>query len=274
MKLLIFSDLDGSLLDHDGYSWDGARPALARIREAGWPLVLVTSKTRVEVEMLMRALGITGPFVVENGGGVFFPPGRGTFLSRELTSRGEGRAVVLGRPYAEIRRFVRSLPARYGIRGFGDMTVEEVATRTQLPVPAARLAMMREYTEPFLLADEGRLEEVRDLAATRGIVVTSGGRMHHFMGDGQDKGRAVRIVKGAFGQGSGEAFLSVGVGDGPNDVPMLMQVDIPILIPNVRGRPVRIDREDVRLAPSSGSEGWNQAILAVLDELDGIDRWG
>lgn len=54
MYLLIFTDLDGSRLDHTDYSYEGALPALDRIARVGWPLVFVTSKTRVEVEPLVH----------------------------------------------------------------------------------------------------------------------------------------------------------------------------------------------------------------------------
>src|SRR5713226_6564538 len=72
---LIFTDLDGTLLDARTYSWAGAEPALAEIERRRIPLVLVTSKTRAEVEPLRRKLGHAHPFITENGGGVFIPDG-------------------------------------------------------------------------------------------------------------------------------------------------------------------------------------------------------
>ena len=71
--VIVVSDLDGTLLDHETYSFDAARPALARLRQADVPLVLCTSKTRAEVESIRRSLDNEHPFIVENGGAVVIP---------------------------------------------------------------------------------------------------------------------------------------------------------------------------------------------------------
>lgn len=73
VQLVIFTDLDGSLLNHEDYSFTAARPSIERIKTAGIPLIITTSKTRLEVERLQQEMGIREPFIVENGGGIFFP---------------------------------------------------------------------------------------------------------------------------------------------------------------------------------------------------------
>jgi len=80
---IVFSDLDGTLLDHNTYGWQEAQPALNLCKNRHVPIVLVSSKTRAEMEFLRRSLSISAPFVSENGGGIFskvitlrsFPPG-------------------------------------------------------------------------------------------------------------------------------------------------------------------------------------------------------
>ncbi len=42
---LVFTDLDGTLLNHDDYSWEAARPALEELQRQSIPLILVSSKT-------------------------------------------------------------------------------------------------------------------------------------------------------------------------------------------------------------------------------------
>ena len=64
--LIVFSDLDGSLLDHDTYDWAPARPALEALRESGIPLVLVSSKTLAELDDYRRQLDLRHPVVAEN----------------------------------------------------------------------------------------------------------------------------------------------------------------------------------------------------------------
>ena len=69
---LIFSDLDATLLDHHNYSFDDALPALQLIKEKKIPLILSSSKTYEEIINIRSKLGITDPFIYENGSGIFF----------------------------------------------------------------------------------------------------------------------------------------------------------------------------------------------------------
>ena len=70
---IIFTDLDGTLLDHSSYQWDRAKPALDLCQRFHVPVVLVSSKTRAEMVKLKDELGLSHPFISENGGGIFFP---------------------------------------------------------------------------------------------------------------------------------------------------------------------------------------------------------
>jgi len=262
--LLILTDLDGSLLDHDGYSHEGARPALERIRRRSVPLVFVTSKTRAEVLRLQEDMGIREPFIVENGGGIFFPAAYRDFRIPGAVERGAHRLILMGRPYAEIRRFVEDRKPRFAIRGAADLSVEELVNLTGLAPEQARLAKQREFSEPFLLDDDTKLEALREEAAAAGLTITRGGRFHHLIGIGQDKGEAVRRLTAIFRENTARALLTVGIGDRPNDVPMLAAVDIPVLIPHPDGRYEDVKLPNLVRAPHPGSRGWNEAVRGLL----------
>jgi len=72
---VVFTDLDGTLLDHSSYSFEAARPALEGLRARRIPVVPCTSKTRAEVEEIRTRLRNRDPFVVENGGAALIPAG-------------------------------------------------------------------------------------------------------------------------------------------------------------------------------------------------------
>ena len=72
-KLVIFTDLDGTLLDRNTYSFEPAQSTLHLIKQKNIPLVLSSSKTRAEIEFYRRRLENDHPFISENGGAVFIP---------------------------------------------------------------------------------------------------------------------------------------------------------------------------------------------------------
>jgi mannosyl-3-phosphoglycerate phosphatase len=264
-RFLVFSDLDGTLLDHDTYSFAPARPALEALRQRGIPLILCTSKTRAETERIREALGNRHPFITENGGAIYMPAGYFPTGDPEST-RDDGYFVrSFGTPYGELRRVLEEIRARVApsLRGFGDMSAAEVAAACGFSLAEAEAAKKREFDEPFLAGDRESLEAVRRAALAVRLHVVRGGRFHHLVGE-NDKGRAVRVLAGIFERAFGPA-TTVGLGDSLNDEPMLRSVDVPVVVRKPDGRhdpAVRVP--GLVRAPGVGPEGWREAVLDIL----------
>ena len=263
--LIIFSDLDGTLLDHETYSFEAARPALEALREANVPLILCTSKTRPETERWRQTLDNAHPFIVENGGAVFVP--EGYFGASARFDRRDGGYGILefGRPYAEIRKALGAIRASTGLplRGFGDMTVDEIAACCGLTRSDAGLAAAREYDEPFEGIESGALAQVVQEARSRGLRVVGGGRFHHLTG-GSNKGRAVRALRALFEADRGPVS-AVGLGDSANDEPMLRAVERPVIIRRPDGAHFEAaDLAGLIVTSHPGPEGWREAVLGIL----------
>ncbi len=272
--MIIFTDLDGSLLNHSDYSYYEALPALKKIRAADIPLVMCTSKTRNEVEVILGKMGLKEPFIVENGGGIFFPKNYRGFRIEKSIIIHDLKCIPLGMPYGMIRTFMDRFGPRFSIRGFGDMTEKEIAARTGLPLNMAAHAKAREFTEPFTIEHEGRIRFLEKTALEAGIKITRGGRFFHFIGCGNDKGEAVKLTKAVFERNKRKQELTIGLGDSLNDLPMLKQVDIPVLIPHPDGSYEDISLPNLIHAPFPGSKGWNETVLNILATFKRIEERG
>lgn len=272
-QMLVFTDLDGTLLDAATYSFEPAREALAALRDRNIPLILVSSKTKAEMEAIRLSLGNVHPFVVENGGGVFIPVGLFHVRVPDATPRRGYQVVELGTAYAGLRRTLKEIArvSGFGVRGFGDMSVAEIAERTGLNLSEAAAAKQREFDEPFVLdGPSERIEEFRRQAETRGLRCTAGGRFHHLLGR-NDKGSACRLLIDCYRRQFQEhqgSLMTVAVGDSLNDLPMLAVADRPVLVQKPDGS----YEPDIRLpglilAPGIGPVGWNRAILDLLSAV-------
>jgi mannosyl-3-phosphoglycerate phosphatase len=196
--LVVFTDLDGTLLDHETYSYSLAQEALDLLERKRIPLILCSSKTRAEIELIQVDLRLRHPFVSENGGAVFMPKGYFPFTA-EGTRNSEGYEVLeFGTPYWQLVETLHRISAEVGIRvaGFSDMSVEEVAQDCKLVPAQARLAKLREYDEPFRILDSRPAVRSRLLDALHeaGLRCTRGGRYYHVTGV-TDKGMAIRKLK-------------------------------------------------------------------------------
>lgn len=248
MRLMVFTDLDNCLLDHDTYDWRPAVPAFERLKELDAGVILTTSKTAAEVLPLQSEMGLAGPVIVENGG---------------LLAWADGRRRWLGKPVAEIRPLLDEACARCGakILPFGRMTVEEVMSRTNLPPERAALALARESSEPFVLLTPEREQVLRSELEGAGLRLTRGGRFHHALAH-EGKHAAVSLLLEE-ARGAGPVW-SIGLGDGLNDEGFLRVVDRPCVLPGAHAE-ILIERlPHARLAPLAGPAGWREAVLEEL----------
>jgi mannosyl-3-phosphoglycerate phosphatase len=220
------------------------------------------------VERLQEEMGLREPFIVENGGGIFFPRGYRGLAVEGAENAGDYHLIRLGETYARIRRFLQKAKACFRIRGFGDLTVGEIGALTGLSPEQAMLAKDREFSEPFLADMEGDIGPLGEMAAAEGLQITRGGRFHHLIGIRQDKGEAVRIVRAVFRKDLLHDPATIGLGDSENDLPMLLEVDIPVLIPRPDGDFLQMDLPGLIRAKEPGSRGWNEVVEHLLDRLE------
>lgn len=265
MDYVIFTDLDGTLVDHDTYSYDAAKSALVILKKESIPLIFCTSKTRAELEEYVREMDLDHPFISENGGAIFIPEHYFDFdypYSKKLKNY---NVIELGTSYSVLRNALNDIrdSASMNIVGFGDMSDEEVSEDTGLTLDSARLATKREYDEAFKLLDEDRADELKEMIVSKGLNYTRGGRYWHLMGD-NDKGKAVQKLMELFRKNAPDV-TSVGLGDSQNDLPMLEAVDIPYLVQKpgeIHDRNISDPR--VNRVKGIGPIGWNRAILKLL----------
>ncbi|MBI4611064.1 MAG: HAD-IIB family hydrolase [Candidatus Rokubacteria bacterium] len=264
--LVIFSDLDGCLLDRKTYDFEEARPALDLLERERIPVVLSSSKTQAEVEFHRDILGLSDPFVVENGGAILIPKGYFPFSHAFTRTTGVYQRVEFGVSYERLVESLRELQWASGLRlrGFSEMGVKEVAFLTGLDVEAARRAKARQYDEPFI-ADLGpaEVERLEPEVRRRGLVLTRGGRFYHLTGR-HSKGLAVDFLVRLYRSAS-PGLVTVGLGDGEHDVSMLQRVDIPVVIPR---EPFCIEPafegRSWTVAPAPGPAGWAAAVTAIV----------
>jgi mannosyl-3-phosphoglycerate phosphatase len=251
------------LLDHNSYSYEPALPALNKIKSLSIPLVFCSSKTAAELDVFRRELASTDPFISENGGGIHFPA--------------EGKVLTLGLAYAELQAHLLEIQEilKVDVRSMKEMSAVELASMTLLSEEDAFLAQQRNYDLAFVIKGEFDEDLLKREVRCRGLRLTRGARFYHLTGD-NDKGRAVRELVGRYESETGREVETVGLGDSENDLPMLEEVDIPVIIPNPgSGAPVHLESPDLIIASSPGPEGWNEVILSLFEtDLRGVSLGG
>lgn len=262
-KTIVFTDLDGTLLDAKTYSFRDAQPALDMLQKHHIPLILCSSKTRAEMEACRHHLKNEHPFISENGGGIFIPSGYFSFPVKAEEVNGY-QVITLGMPYADIKSRFAHLRKQTAapVRGFADMSDEEVAALTGLSLPEARLARQRDFDEPFIFegAPDQRFLQAIESAGLR----WTQGRIFHIMGP-HDKGRAVSLLMSLYERQYGP-ITSIGLGDAYNDLPMLQAVNRPVLVQHGDGSfDARIDIPGLQKTQLPGPAGWNETLLRLLE---------
>lgn len=253
-RTIVFTDLDGTLLEEDGSLSPVARDALKALRDRGIPVVPLTSKTRAELTVWLAALDAGGAGAFENGAGILFD-GKNEMLPGAVAARDL-------RPVLEALRGKTGLP----LFPFEEIPDAAMANLTGLDPREAAAAREREFDLPFV-APADAAERLSRAALPPGIRLTRGGRFWH-LGGAHDKADALRVLAERLGGGP-----TVGLGDAPSDAGFLGAVDRAVLVPRSA---VGVDAvlaaavPGAEVAPACAGAGWAAAVRGLL--LDGAGR--
>jgi mannosyl-3-phosphoglycerate phosphatase len=264
-RFVVFTDLDGTLLDHDTYSVRMSVQGLDLLLRRGYPVIPVSSKTSAEIRKWMKMLFLDGPFICENGCGIVVPKSVQSKQPVSGEDNGNEWRISLGMAISEVRRILREISVEAGVRyrGLEQMSDDELSGYTGLYGGELKLCRQREYDEPFIVDNDRGAETIRLKAAERGLIITKGGRFHHATG-GCDKGKAVKFLTDIY-RGSNPDIQTVAIGDSLNDLPMFQVVDRAFLVEKPDGSHDSTVPETAAVrVPAVGPNGFRRIIQEII----------
>jgi len=277
MRKLLFTDLDGSLLDHHNYDYSQALPALQCLNIQNIPWILTTSKTAEEVLDIKNELNNSYPFIVENGAGIFWPKQSMVFsdaFKREWLQNieiqdwhGEYEFVSLNTvSMSKMLELAQRFRKQFNLifTSFSEMSAQQVADCTGLTLEEAAKAKQRHFSEPLLWQDtDEQLKRLASHLKPFGLQLIKGGRFVHLMGL-SNKGLALQFLTAYYHQAWQKPIETMALGDGNNDIPLLEKSDNPVIIRSPVNPPPKVNHSKVIVTKEYGPQGWNNAVLHWL----------
>lgn len=258
---VVFTDIDGTLVDISTAQYGMKTNELISImKERNIPLVLASAKTRLEQNEIREDLGLSDPFIVENGGAIvipkdYFPDNalknieyhlreteetvkeytnykiRGDLRTHTYKATSKVIIIELGKSANDIRTKLADIRKKYNVnfKGVADISIEELSNLASMPIEQARRMAQRNYGETILQIQRDDIARFIKYTQEAGMKVIHGGRFFDVT-IGVDKGRAVEILKKLFNGKFHNDVTYFGIGDSANDIPMFNLMDVSILV--------------------------------------------
>ncbi len=257
MQKVVFTDLGGTLLD-DKNSLNKALPAVKHLKKKNIPLVMCSSKTRAEIEHYQNKLGINEPFVAENGGAIFIPPGYFDFVFKFDRKISGYLVVQLGTEYSKLCSMVKRLKLQgIPIKSFSEMPAKQIAHDSGMSMTQAKLAKQCEFNEPFKMFKEDEPEVSRILRAN-GMDYIKRGDYYHLVGK-NDEAKAIKILTQLFKK-KHKQIKTIGFGCEEHHLGMLENVKVPHLLMK---KDKTYSSKKFKKIKDKGPDGWKKAVKTV-----------
>lgn len=272
-KLIVFTDLDGCLLDHHDYSFSLAMPLIEQLKQQKIPLIINSSKTRLEVESIQNKLGLNSPFIIENGGAIVFNPDIDElpFFTNEdeLEIIDKYTIKKLATSRETILSVANSIKQKHQFKykGFNDMSLSQISELTQLSFEDAYAARTREFSEPIYWQDnQHNLSQFKQLLSEHQIKLQQGGRFIH-LGGHCNKRDGMNWLLHQWVHYDSPHKAVIALGDSFNDLSMLNQSDYAIVIKNNATLLNPEGKIQTIHSSLSGTAGWVETLEPLVKHL-------
>ncbi len=257
-SLWVVSDVDGTLMDHS-YDLTPAKETIKLLQELSIPVILCTSKTAAEVKVIREQLKLTDPYIVENGAAIY-----GESLKKV---NGE---IILGEKYVKLEKILSSISneINYDLIPLNNISDKEATELTGLKGNSLELMRDRHWSMPFLNPPEYKEEEINIICKRFNVEIFRGNRMSHMLSINSNKGKAINALKK---YSNNPNIQIIGLGDSPNDLPLLLNSDYKIVIPSPDGPNLKLIEKlkGCRYIQASDPNGygWKSEINKLINKL-------
>ena len=253
----VVSDVDGTLMDHS-YDLTPAKETIRTLQEISIPVILCTSKTAAEVKVIRNELNLRDPYIVENGGAIY----------GESLNNGK---IILGEKYEFLEEILKSISENinYKLTPLNNLSNDDATELTGLKGNDLILMRDRHWSMPFLNPPISLEQKIKICCKKFNVEVFRGNRMSHLLSKNSDKGKAINILRE---YSRNTKLRIIGLGDSPNDLPLLLNSDFKVVIPSKTGPNMALLESlkyySYTLASKPNGYGWRDEINKLLRKLD------
>ena len=225
-QVFIFTDLDGTLLDSETFSFNNAKKFINEIAELGIKIIPNSSKTSKEIDNFCTEANIDKTFISENGSEI---------CGLNILDKSLPKKYILSRKKEEILKiFQESVETKVKNKCLilSEQSLEKQKRILGLSSDQVKVALNRNYSIPIIFNGNYKekinlIEQIKYL----GLNIQFGGRVLN-LGDNVDKGISMNILLDLLKKINTNKVITIGIGDNQNDLEMLHLSDYPCLILN------------------------------------------
>ena len=260
-SLWVVTDVDGTLMDHS-YDLTPAKETIKKLQKLSIPVILCTSKTASEVRVIRKELNLKDPYIVENGAAIY-----GESLRKV---NGE---IILGQKYETLENILNFISQEIDFKlvPLNNLSDQEATELTGLKGDSLKLMRDRHWSMPFLNPPINLEEKINICCKKLKVDIFKGNRMSHLLSANSNKGKAINALKKYSGR---KDIQIIGLGDSPNDLPLLLNSDVRIVIPGIDGPNLnlleKLKNFKFTLASEPNGYGWQNEINKLINKLETI----
>ena len=257
-KIWIVSDVDGTLMDHF-YDLTPAKETITWLQRLGIPVILCTSKTKSEVKIIRDDLNLKDPYIVENGGAIY-----GEY------SDGKEWEIILGKSYKILEEILNNLSKNinFKLRPLNTLSDDEATNLTGLQGDSLNLMRDRHWSMPFLNPPDTFDEDLKRLCEIYDVDIFRGNRMSHLLSKNSNKGIAIKKL---LNKNKNLNVQIIGLGDSPNDLPLLMNSNYKIVISGMKGPNQlllnQLKGNEFCISKKPHGYGWKEEVYKLVRKL-------
>ena len=267
MQKVIFTDIDGTLLDSYFPDLNKAKKLVEKTLKNGIHLILCSSKTELEQDLIRSNIQLKEPFIVENGGATIIPLGYFKKSKFNHSKKFQNKYIIeTGGSSFKIRTLLKKIRTKHKInfKGTSDLSIPELSKITKLSEDYAKRMIKRKYSETIVQIDSKDMPNFVINVEELGLKVIPGGQYFDIT-LGNDKGTATKILMEIFRKEYENNVIFFGIGDSKNDESMLSLMNHSILVqkPDASWQNLRID--NLQKVKGIGTRGWEVALEIILN---------
>ena len=260
-SVVIFTDLDGSLLHRDTFKFDPIKDYITNLINKGIIIIPTSSKTEEELEKFNIELGEKLPYISENGSFIH---------GLNLINTHFPNKIVLSREKEElIKIFYAKVPERLKDKCIQISKMNKIDQEKIFGLNNEKLkdALNRKYTLPFLFkGNKNEKKELLKILFSNSLTLQEGGRVFNLcdnINKVKSMNKVIKILKK-----TEDKIKSIAVGDNYNDLDMLKSCDVPCLVFNDKFKLDQINIDNLIFSNKPSPEGWTDVIKKALVKLE------